>query len=131
MGLRTELGWDCKKAARLYVAVLDNRPHYSIYQIVIDGGEEMCLVPNLVNLRTVQSGSKNLPSIPRGSRKVYHNLCTLGTYHTAREKEVDLIPEVKLWPSTGGRSTAQGKAQTQVERRWHREMLRQTMEHMV
>lgn len=115
MGMRTELGWDCKKAARLCVVVLDNRPHSSIYQIVIDGGEEMCLVPNLVNLRTVQSGSNNLSSIPRGSRKVYHNLCTLGTYNTVREKEVDLKPEGELWPSTGRRSTAQGKAQTEVE----------------
>lgn len=103
-GMRTERGWDCKKAARLRVMAPDYRPHSSIYQIVMDGSEEIGLVPNLVNLRTVPSGSKNLLSIPKGSRKVYHKLCTLGTHNTVREKEVDLKPEGELWSSTGRRT---------------------------
>lgn len=61
MGVRTELGWACK-VVRLCMVALDNRPHYSVYQIVADGGGKMCLVPNLENPNPIQSGSKNSPS---------------------------------------------------------------------
>lgn len=57
MGVRTELGWACKEVVRLCMVALANRPHYSVYQIVADGGANMCLVHNLVNPKTIQSGS--------------------------------------------------------------------------
>lgn len=96
MGVKTELGWACQEAARLGMGALVDRPHQVLMVV------RRCLVPNLVNPNTVQSGSTNSLSTLRGSRKVNHNLRPLGTYNTAREKRtLDLKLEGELWPSPG------------------------------
>lgn len=88
MGVRTELGWGCKQAARLCVVAQDDRPHSSVRH----AGPRV--------RRNAWAPAQSTPGVPTQIKNV--TCVPWGPYNQARRKgTLDLKREGELQPDTG------------------------------